>query len=511
MFKKIQKYLLIHHPLLWNTKIVPLTVIAILLHIIYFILGYADGAIDFTYISSYYDLHENEKIIIVFSGLTSALTLVIWLVYYFKNNAFKSFYPKKTMSLYKEWLLILFGCFLVCAFSASFYYGKDVRARSYFSEEEAIKRCETLSLASFFTVGSSEQDEYMYFDSIGRKFNKRVNYMLYKGKKYPLNSLLNKNIQTFSFFDQKKDSLRKIRLKDWLVNNQKDSVKVLMTRFMGMVKEHQLTANIDENKWLELVYNYPEFQEVHIVGNEEKLEFYDPNQYPIDGKIDSVEAVEGNVNQLDTINQYIVEINNEKYLAYKHFVPYNSLQSAYNIISTSWNNPTIDIDYLIVTFYFAIAFSILIFSFRVTSGKSWLIALISLGILNILFGVITAFIGNEFVYMGLLIVLTLAAFIYLLIILKRKQGKGISGATLVGTLWLLPAFIPILYGLILEIAKVVTGYNRVKYDLRPTDFPVISWFENQFSAMFYVNAALVFLMMLYMSFKIKKWKGVAES
>lgn len=48
MFKDIQKKLLLNYPLLWNTKFVPMVAIGLLLHLIFFGLGYLDGTIDFS-------------------------------------------------------------------------------------------------------------------------------------------------------------------------------------------------------------------------------------------------------------------------------------------------------------------------------------------------------------------------------------------------------------------------------------------------------------------------------
>ena len=48
MFKDIQKKLLLKYPLLWNTKFVPMLIIGVIYHILYFILGYTEGSIDFT-------------------------------------------------------------------------------------------------------------------------------------------------------------------------------------------------------------------------------------------------------------------------------------------------------------------------------------------------------------------------------------------------------------------------------------------------------------------------------
>ena len=99
MFKNIQKYLLIHYPLLWNTKIIPLVFYAILIHIVFFIIGFANGAIDFTETETNYRYNSNDGTFGFLCVLVTLLSIIIWVVSYFKNNALKSFYSKNNLFL----------------------------------------------------------------------------------------------------------------------------------------------------------------------------------------------------------------------------------------------------------------------------------------------------------------------------------------------------------------------------------------------------------------------------
>ena len=123
MFKDIQKKLLLQYPLLWNTKFVPMVAIGILMHIIFFGLGYIDGTIDFS--------NKNNIDIISFSimiGILSVIIIVIlWLVAYFKNNALKSFYRKSKNSLFFEWMQIFVICVLLISFYIPFSIGKQLK------------------------------------------------------------------------------------------------------------------------------------------------------------------------------------------------------------------------------------------------------------------------------------------------------------------------------------------------------------------------------------------------
>ncbi|MFT7352121.1 MAG: hypothetical protein ACI9XR_001891 [Flavobacterium sp.] len=103
MIKNIQNTLLIKQPLLWNTKIISITIFALAIHIIFFVIGFAQGGVDFTETNSNYSSSIfNDSIIVFFSVLVSILLFIFWLVNFFKNNALKSFYPKNNLSLFKE-------------------------------------------------------------------------------------------------------------------------------------------------------------------------------------------------------------------------------------------------------------------------------------------------------------------------------------------------------------------------------------------------------------------------
>ena len=136
MFKNIQKKLLLQYPLLWNTKFVPMVTIGILMHIIFFGLGYIDGTIDFS--------NRNNIDIISFSimiGILSVIIIVIlWLVAYFKNNALKSFYSKSKNSLFFEWMQVFVICILLISFYIPFSIGKQLHQKIHIESKDMGKK-----------------------------------------------------------------------------------------------------------------------------------------------------------------------------------------------------------------------------------------------------------------------------------------------------------------------------------------------------------------------------------
>ena len=114
---------------------------------------------------------------------------------------------------------------------------------------------------------------------------------------------------------------------------------------------------------------------------------------------DVVEAVPEKEAPIDTLNQYVKMVNKEKFVYNKRYVPADELEYNYQKIAITYTNPSASFNVVLVSLYFAFALSILLFTFRVTSGRNWLITLISLGIFNVLLAIITAMRSTGFIYM----------------------------------------------------------------------------------------------------------------
>ncbi len=324
-------------------------------------------------------------------------------------------------------------------------------------------------------------------------------YFFYRGKKYSNFSLIDKNINSYSFFDFNQDSLRKVKIKNLLVDNKKEEIKQLFKNYLSIAKDHNLKANIDENQWLELIYDYPKFEKYKNIGSEEFEVSYDYDNQNVRSKIDSTE-------------QYYKTVNKTVFLYNKFYVPEEALKHSYEIISNSWTKPSASFETLLLSLFVSIGLSLLFFSFRVSSGRNWLIAVVVMGVLNILIGIISAVSSSEFVYFTAIGILFIVILVYFLMIIYNNKGKGISGITVNMMLWILPFFGPIVYALVLKIAKEVTDYSYIENPiLREQTYPFITFLKKYDFELMWVNIAFIFIMMLLFSIKIKQWRGVAEN
>ncbi len=515
MFKNFNHKFVYNYPLIWNTKIIPFTLIALVLHLIFFSVGYQNAIVGSVQIHNYYNQDSNAITINLFAILISVLVFIIWCILYFRNNAFKAFYPKANRALFKEWLLIVFFCMLNFSYALSSMLGANLQARSVMPQEVALEHCKTISKASIFLQGGFVEDKWI--DSTVNGTYKRFerDSFAFEEKKYALNSLMNKSILSFPFFDSKQDSLRRLEVQRWMKNNDKEAIATVFQDYFSIVKQHQVKSNISPEKWMELVYHYPEFTNYTAVGKEERELQYEYEYSDYEDVVDTT-SVEAAV-AMDTISTSINEVNGQSYYYSKYYVSQTVLVKYYNFIASAWENPLVDWNFIMVVLCFSFGFSLAVFSFKVTSAKNWLIALISLGVVVLIFGIATAYFSYDMTFPILYVLLFLTLVTYFVVIYVRKKGKKGSGIVLNQILWMLPAFTPMIYIIILDKVKDYSGYNNryvydkeLKISVLVGDYPTIDWLENNGMLLIIINFGLIVLVLFWLSTVIKKWRGIPE-
>lgn len=495
MFKNIQKQLLLKYPLLWNTRFIPMVCIGLLVNLLYFFVGYADGAINF---KERYD-SDLDFTFFSFCFLISLIILILWLVNYFKNNSFKSFYPKSKNALFFEWIQILVISFLLCVFYFPFEYGRQLHKRDYMDEETARKRCETISKADFFIDAGFDDPE---IDSTKSVFRDTVingtpvytqivykDYVSIFGKKYSPTSLINRNTDGFSFTSDLEDSLRVLEVRKLLAENKSHEVKKIMQDYLAIIKEHQLETNLTWDKWFEITYNYPEFSKYELISRNSPTD-KDPENY-----VTPYYEEDYGTAVIDTTEK-----------AYsKYFIERNTLVHNYQEVARSFTKAVFQQEQLLALFYVVFGLSLLVFSFRVTSGKSWLIAVVGLGIMNIVFGILSASSSESLVYCLLMILSIIAFFIYFFSISMRKSGKKYSMIVLNLILWLFGALVPLCYFTHLELYQ-----NSIQHLKDYYSDPYYEFLNMHVTDMLTLNLIAVFIAMFFLTRHIRNWKGLAE-
>lgn len=513
MFKEIQKKLLLKYSLLWNTKFVPLLTIGLLLHFIFFGLGYMDGTIDFS----------NRKNInigtfsIMIGVLSVIIIFILWLINYFKNNALKSFYITSKYSLFFEWMQIFVICFFLVTFYIPFSVGKQFHQKSYFSFAEIKERCKIISTADLFIDGSFRQTEIDslasgLIDSLGNTikdeqsnnsnknkpdyYAERVtaayhykDHVIFNGKKYDQFSLLNRNTFEFSVINKEEDSMNKLQVYNWLQNQNVDEIKNLMATYMSLIREHDLTTNFDATKWFEITYKAPDFKDFLYI--QPYLKAYETNN---SYRYNDYEA--------------IVSMKGEEKKYSQYYVQQDILKDKYDLVSNAHTNAFIDLEMLLSFLYGAFGISLLLFSFRVTSGKSWLIAVVFTGVINVVYGIFTAISGFGTLYFYLILVTILAILFYFFLIYFNKKSIQLSRIALNLSLWSYSAIIPILYFLVMEANKP-DYYRFSEYEYYES--PFYYWLKDNVTEMFLVNIIISISILFFSSKLLRNWRGIAAN
>ncbi|TCZ72200.1 hypothetical protein [Flaviaesturariibacter aridisoli] len=162
MIRRINQYLRIHHPLLWNTRVLWVLLANLCLYLIFFLAGFL--TVQARSIATYYSVWFVGGFgLPAFSTLCTVLVVVLWLLYYLRNNAFKNFYRIGRFHLLREFALIL-----LIFFSSGIYYefymlGVQARVRTITSEATFVKELNQLNEGLAFVP--TERAPYFLFNS----------------------------------------------------------------------------------------------------------------------------------------------------------------------------------------------------------------------------------------------------------------------------------------------------------------------------------------------------------
>lgn len=520
MIKKIQQYLLLHHPVIWNIRLVPMLLILFAVHVIFFAIGYFSGDTAFTdQYYSYYSPTNDLGMLYFVAILVGILILIGWLVMYMRNNAFRIFYPRKTSQLYFEWILIFVVTIGIAFLPSTLTLGRVSKWRSVASYEEAQENLKMLESIRML-IPNDDPDSYNYnsnndrpipipdgvivhldeidldkysfeYDKVGSiviKGYKGASFLFYSDYEY--NYYLNYNGDNYhyespEYIQRKREYAKSVyQIKSWLINGQKDSIISLMSSFLRLQDKHNLKANVDLNRWFKTVYNPPYFP----VSEQSRI-YSSNDRYSYDY-------------YSDKRDYYIPSVEEHPFLAYQN------LCSGYECVVRSYENVNDLNATIIICLCIALLLSVFVFSFRVTTGKSWLIALIASGVILFVSTLIMVAISEALSYNGesllalLLSLFWIALFIsilvYLSVKIKDQGNKGRSNAPMNIFLWLLPCICPLIY----FGCYAVFNLNGDYYERKTM--------EKYLELMFIINAIVTIAAMWFIAVFVRKWKSIPE-
>lgn len=157
IFSKINQKILERFPSVWNTKLVWILLITFCIHLVFFIIGLISH-LDPVSLQSYYVVNDYfESGLILANVVISILIIVGWLVYMFKNNSFKNFYPTSSFSLFGQFVQYLIIIFVSTTFYYSYMFGFQTYINAKYDDTKMIKQIELINkVYPFLTFDPNE-------------------------------------------------------------------------------------------------------------------------------------------------------------------------------------------------------------------------------------------------------------------------------------------------------------------------------------------------------------------
>lgn len=528
MLKNIQKYLLTHYPLVWNIRLLPMAIILVSLHLLLFLIGYlmADDPFGETY-RYYYSVVNDSFNSYVTIFLVGVFILIGWLLSIRKYNGFSSFYPRKSIHLYAEWLMILLVCFMIGFLPISYTYGHIMRWKLAATEKECEESLNLLTKIVMFVPSDSYKYDYEFekdkhllipLSDKDRKglpenlsedlylfgYNTSANRWIPQG--YKGRSLLYFSPNKYDYKRGDSIDISLIdELKEQLRRGEKEKIQTLLQEFIDLANKKGVKTSITSKEWIDRIYNPPYFpinDTTLIETTNSTYRYYEI--VSIDGGNDQFALVYGNRDTVLVDSYNVVDNYYQKTLAPR--VPFDELKRGYERVMDA--HTTVHKDVSILTLLCAcMAFMVamLVFSSRVTGGKSWLKSFIIFGLLlftittlAVIFESTYYFDGFfEYVYPFFWVILFFILSIYLILKVHSKDKKGRSKYLLNIMLWLLPTVIPITY------VTLIYHYSRHSH--------VYSYLnEDYIISVFWFNIIFITILMRLIVVFIRRWKGLPE-
>lgn len=202
-FNQFNQYLLEKYPTIWNTKIVWMLLMGILIHILFFIIGYISHIDPKSLQTSYVTDDYFRDGIILIHLIISILMIVGWLIMMFKNNAFKNFYPNSRGKLFSQFLQYFVIIFVCTTFYFSYMIGFKMFINSKYPDAEMKEDIATINLGSAFLSQNLELYTLdnrlsptpfynLYCETDIKKVDRTKRYHVYYNRVYQFNTTYEK-------------------------------------------------------------------------------------------------------------------------------------------------------------------------------------------------------------------------------------------------------------------------------------------------------------------------------
>ncbi len=465
----------------------------VVLHLLFFLAGLA--SISAKTISSFYGVWSvGGGSLITFSVLCSLLVIIVWLVFYLRNNAFKNFYRIGKWYLAKEFFLIFIVVLTSISYFESFNYGVKSKVRSFTGTDVFVKEVNTINQAmvylpgeksSYFFLNSCAEkekredgtQEITYVDSSGLSNYNYPNYAAIRNALRRPDALSYRNYckKFFSpwsyegLWDNKKISAENTQL---LNTKNEAALRGILQSFFTLTSKYNIDSRLNIDTIINLVFSNGYHSGIKLIPEQEFRDEY--------GK----------------------SIQNPFYLTRY------DLSRTLDFINDCLPNPENLEDqkstWMIIG-YVALSFSILLLCYRRFSRKVFLISVVGTIVWAIVVGLFAATSGESLTIPVLLLCLCFLFLVAPFVSMKENAAKTFSGVSLNWHVYLVPFVVMLLVWLISDYYSsqqiVHTNYDTAD-ELKKLRFPISYWVTENTTNIFLVN---LFLMIAYVALAFNKW------
>jgi hypothetical protein len=509
MFRKLKSdYILTNFPLIWNTRLVPMAMALLLIHLLFFLLGF--GTVTRHLLQ---DLSSPGGAggggMYTFSILCSIGILIVWLVFYLRNNAFKSFYIIDKFHLVKEFLIILFLILASISFFESHRLGVVLKTRMITSKSEMIREANIINLAmafvpqsktSYFKLKNCDNDSRIYFEADRDYFDTTSNFyydpnsfLVRKALKdrdaFSYKNYCQEHIDLSGYKNFRVDSNWVSTKNRWIDNHDRASIEKSLQDLKAVAKKYGISEYLRPTELTNLVF-------ADSFNNVTKI--LPQNYFPTStGPIYSVDSA----NYMDSYGLYrALQFVEDCY---------------YSPLDTDFPSP------LTVEIYVALCLTILLLCYRLYSRRIFLFSIIGSIVWAIIFTLVGAGTLSE---NGLWIFYILLFVVFLgtgLALLKTGGNKKLTGMVLHWHMYLLPFLLIVIALIIVNVHENnvyayrasfgTNGYQIVTPELIGQKFPIGYWLENNWGLIFRLNLLVVILYTAFVFTRLsKKWHIMPE-
>ncbi len=552
---KINKYLLERYPLIWNTRLIWMITLNILIHLLFFVIGYTSA-------NEIADLKKQPNLSaffysssgIYYNFLISIFTLLIWIVFYLRNNAFKNLYEIPKGLLFKQFCIILFIFFISTSQYFSFKQGLITKIKNLYSWQEVDRDIKTFNKAGLFLIQNLD-----YYNIDNKKYPKPFPLKVtsasidgYTGNIDSTKSFMEHKGRLYQFYNINKELYQQEKSKKDIYNNiyyENNKYYNFKYRIVEDVSDYKILLNPSLLNYSETLFPFGQDSIAYqnqlkshqkILENGDELEIKNElknlivlakkyeinhnltidNWFPLVNNRNDNYLIKELINKSDP-NEKEYQNNNytNKTLTNQKFdgdIPYSktlffSLYNTDNLFQNIHESyfPKFESDFFYILVVFVIVLAICLFIFKTTNTKSTLLTFVASLVILVLIVWLMSFASILFktTYSSYLVMVFISSIIiifsFLSYILKWKK-------IITSIFWSLGLFaIPCFF--FFTLLSYIQRLKNNHLELYPKDYTYKSGFEIWFDKYGFWLVILIWLVTVYIySLLIRKLKARAE-